>query len=50
MLDRIDELEAENESLQDQNDPISDIVKGEDKGYERSGKASLRAGWHKETD
>jgi len=30
LKDRIDELESENETLQDQLDSISDIVSGED--------------------
>jgi hypothetical protein len=30
LLDRIDELEAENETLQDQVDSIADIIGGED--------------------
>lgn len=30
LKDRIDELEAENETLQDQVDSIADIVSGED--------------------
>ena len=30
LLDRIDELEAENEMLQDQVDSIADIVEGEE--------------------
>jgi hypothetical protein len=32
LLDRIDELEAENETLQDQIDSIQDIIAGEDEG------------------
>jgi hypothetical protein len=30
LLDRIDELEAENETLQDQVDSIADIIEGEE--------------------
>ena len=32
--DRIDELEAENETLQDQVDSIADIIEGEDEDDE----------------
>ena len=34
LLDRIDELEAENETLQDQVDSIADIVEGEEEDGE----------------
>jgi hypothetical protein len=34
LLDEIDELEAENETLQDQVDSIADIIEGEDEDPE----------------
>lgn len=36
LLDRIDELEAENETLQDQVDSIADIIEGEEEDDEVS--------------
>ena len=36
-LDRIDELEAENETLQDQVDSIADIIEGEEEDEDVEG-------------
>jgi hypothetical protein len=43
-LDRIDELEAENETLQDQVDSIADIIERRKKTTRLSNSASLRCG------